>query len=58
MLYFIWTEEYGFEPVVFSSDMAALRYCETLSRYQAYRNHPPLIREISTVDLEDAAVLS
>jgi len=58
MLYLIWTEKHGFEPVIFTSETAAVAHCERLERYQAYRDCPPLIREIHHEALEDAAVLS
>ena len=56
--YFVWTERWGFEPVMFANPDAAVRHVDHLSSLLAYQNEPPFIREISSEALEDAAVIS
>ena len=58
MLYLIWTEQHGFEPVIFTDELAAVYHCEKLDKFQAYRNCPPLIREIHSEALEDVTELA
>ena len=56
--FFVWTEDYGFEPAIFVSEEHALRYIEMLSGMQAYREAQPQIRQITPDELTEATQLA
>lgn len=51
MLYFIWTDKYGFETVVFDRVLGAAEYVKTLKTYRAYEDAEIEMKEIRADDL-------
>lgn len=51
MLFFIWTEEYGFETEMFDKDTEAVAYVERLQMLRAYEAVSIWIRECTSDDL-------